>query len=43
MRGPYCQFFATPRTIENLKATVFTGYDLQPAEDVLANGGTVAQ
>ena len=40
---PYCQFFATPRTIENLKETVFTEYDLRAElEDVLANGGTVA-
>ena len=41
---PYCQFFATPRTIENLKATVFTEYDLRAElEDTLAAGGTVAQ
>lgn len=40
---PYCQFFATPRTIENLKATVFTEYDLRAElEDWIAAGGTVA-
>lgn len=40
---PYCQFFATPRTLETLRATVFTEYDLRAElEDWLASGGSVA-
>lgn len=40
---PYCQFFASPRTLENLRGTVFTEYDLRAQlEDWVDAGGTVA-
>jgi hypothetical protein len=40
---PYCQFFATPRTLETLRGTVFTEYDLRAElEDWLDGGGSVA-
>jgi hypothetical protein len=39
---PYCQFFATPRTLKVLRETVFTEYDLRARlRDVLDQGGTV--
>lgn len=39
---PYCQFFATPRTLKVLRETVFTEYDLRARlSDVLDQGGTV--
>lgn len=39
---PYCQFFATPRTLKVLKEIVFTDYDLRAQlTDVLERGGTV--
>lgn len=39
---PYCQFFATPRTLKILKDIVFTDYDLRAQlTDVLERGGTV--
>ena len=39
---PYCQFFATPRTLKVLRETVFTEYDLRARlRDVLDRGGTV--
>ena len=41
---PYCQFFATPRTLKVLRETVFTEYDLRARlRDVLDQGGTVDQ
>jgi len=41
---PYCQFFATPRTLKVLRETVFTEYDLRARlRDVLDEGGTVDQ
>lgn len=41
---PYCQFFATPRTLKVLRDTVFTEYDLRARlRDVLDQGGTVDQ
>lgn len=41
---PYCQFFATPRTLKVLRDTVFTEYDLRARlRDVLDEGGTVDQ
>lgn len=41
---PYCQFFATPRTLKVLRDTVFTEYDLRARlSDVLGQGGTVDQ
>ncbi len=40
---PYCQFFATPRTLDTLRGTVFTEYDLRAElEDWIDGGGTVA-
>lgn len=40
---PYCQFFATPRTIKLLRDIVFTEYDLRAKlQDWLNSGGTVA-
>lgn len=39
---PYCQFFATPRTLKVLRETVFTEYDLRARlRDVVDGGGTV--
>jgi hypothetical protein len=39
---PYCQFFATPRTLKVLRDIVFTEYDLRAElTDVLESGGTV--
>lgn len=39
---PYCQFFATPRTLKVLKDIVFTEYDLRARlQDWLATGGSV--
>lgn len=39
---PYCQFFATPRTLKVLRETVFTEYDLRARlRDVIDRGGTV--
>lgn len=39
---PYCQFFATPRTLKVLRDVVFTEYDLRARlHDWLAGGGTV--
>ena len=39
---PYCQFFATPRTLKVLREIVFTEYDLRAQlRDVLDAGGTV--
>lgn len=39
---PYCQFFATPRTLKVLRETVFTEYDLRARlRDVLDQDGTV--
>lgn len=39
---PYCQFFATPRTLKVLRETVYTEYDLRARlNDVLGQGGTV--
>jgi len=39
---PYCQFFATPRTLKLLREIVFTEYDLRAKlQDWLTNGGTV--
>ncbi len=39
---PYCQFFATPRTLKVLRETVFTEYDLRARlRDVLDRGGSV--
>lgn len=41
---PYCQFFATPRTLKVLRETVFTEYDLRARlRDVLDEGGSVAR
>lgn len=41
---PYCQFFATPRTLKVLRETVYTEYDLRARlRDVLDQGGTVDQ
>ncbi len=40
---PYCQFFSTPRTLEVLRKTVDTEYDLRAQlEDWLTGGGDVA-
>jgi hypothetical protein len=40
---PYCQFFATPRTLATLRGTVYTEYDLRAElSDWLAAGNTVA-
>jgi len=40
---PYCQFFASPRTLENLRGTVFTEYDLRAQlEDWVDAGGSIA-
>ena len=40
---PYCQFFATPRTLDVLRGIVFTEYDLRAQlEDWLASGNSVA-
>jgi hypothetical protein len=39
---PYCQFFATPRTLQVLREIVFTEYDLRATlDDALAQGLTV--
>jgi hypothetical protein len=39
---PYCQFFATPRTLKLLREIVFTEYDLRAKlQDWLTAGGTV--
>lgn len=39
---PYCQFFATARTVDTLRGTVFTEYDLRAElRDWLGAGGTV--
>ncbi len=39
---PYCQFFATPRTLKVLRDIVFTEYDLRARlQDWLLGGGTV--
>jgi Z1 domain len=39
---PYCQFFATPRTLKVLRDIVFTEYDLRARlQDWLVGGGTV--
>ena len=39
---PYCQFFATPRTLKLLRDIVFTEYDLRAKlQDWLSSGGTV--
>jgi hypothetical protein len=39
---PYCQFFATRRTIKSLRDIVFTEYDLRAQlQDHVDNGGTV--
>jgi hypothetical protein len=39
---PFCQFFATPRTLKILRDIVFTDYDLRAQlTDVLERGGTV--
>ncbi|WP_256837752.1 Z1 domain-containing protein [Ornithinimicrobium faecis] len=39
---PYCQFFATPRTLKILRETVFTEYDLRARlRDALDQGGSV--
>jgi hypothetical protein len=39
---PYCQFFATPRTLKILRDMVYTEYDLRARlRDVLDGGGTV--
>ena len=39
---PYCQFFATKRTIRSLRDIVFTEYDLRAQlQDHVDNGGTV--
>ena len=39
---PYCQFFASPQTLEILRGIVFTEYDLRAnLRDVLDEGGTV--
>lgn len=39
---PYCQFFATPRTLKLLREIVFTEYDLRAKlQDWLTSGGTV--
>jgi hypothetical protein len=39
---PYCQFFATPRTLKLLREIVFTEYDLRAKlQDWLNSGGTV--
>jgi hypothetical protein len=39
---PYCQFFATPRTLKVLRDIVFTEYDLRAKlRDMLDSGGTV--
>lgn len=40
---PYCQFFATPRTLKLLREIVFTEYDLRAKlQDWLTNGGSVS-
>lgn len=40
---PYCQFFATARTIQSLRGTVYTEYDLRAElRDWLGAGGSVA-
>lgn len=40
---PFCQFFATPRTLKLLREIVFTEYDLRAKlQDWLAKGGSVA-
>jgi hypothetical protein len=40
---PYCQFFASKRTVKILRDVVFTEYDLRAQlEDHIAAGGTVA-
>lgn len=40
---PYCQFYATPRTLDVLRDIVFTEYDLRAElEDWIANGSSVA-
>ena len=39
---PYCQFFATKRTVKVLRDTVFTEYDLRAElQDHIADGGSV--
>jgi hypothetical protein len=39
---PYCQFFATPRTLKLLREIVFTEYDLRARlQDWLTSGGSV--
>src|SRR3546814_3045579 len=39
---PYCQFFATKRTVKVLRDTVFTEYDLRAElQDHIAGGGSV--
>lgn len=39
---PYCQFFATPRTLKLLREIVFTEYDLRAKlQDWLTSGGSV--
>lgn len=40
---PYCQFFASQRTIRSLRDTVYTEYDLRAElRDHVENGGTVS-
>ena len=40
---PYCQFFAGPRTLSNLRDVVFTEYDLRAElQDWIEGGGSVA-
>lgn len=41
---PYCQFFATPRTIKVLRDVVYTEYDLRATlEDRIEGGGTIEE
>lgn len=41
---PYCQFFATPRTLKLLREIVFTEYDLRAKlQDWLNRGGSVSE
>jgi hypothetical protein len=39
---PYCQFFASPKTLQTLRGVVLTEYDLRAElEDWIENGGTI--